>query len=145
MSGGLNRVTLIGHLGRDPETRQAGSVDVCTMSLATSERVGKDKKEERTEWHRIVVWGASGLACAANLRKGSKVYVEGRIQSRKWTGKDGVEKSTTEIVADRVLFLDWRGDGKADARRPDARREEDFRPGPGSDHARVRGDDRIPF
>ncbi len=105
---GVNKAILIGNLGRDPELRytQSGQ-SVANFTLATSENwVGRDgQKQERTEWHRIVVWGKSAENCAQYLAKGRTVYVEGRIQSREWEDKEGNKRQTTEIVAQTVQFL----------------------------------------
>ena len=105
---GVNKVILIGNLGRDPELRytQNGQA-VVNFTLATSEN-WTDKsgeKVERTEWHRIVVWGRVGELCAQYLSKGRTVYVEGRLQTREWEDKDGNKRSTTEINAQTVQFL----------------------------------------
>jgi len=110
----LNKVELIGNLGRDPELRYTGSGQaVVNFTLATHERwTGRDNtKQERTEWHRVVVWGNQGETCAKYLKKGRQVFVEGRIQTRQWQDKDGNARYTTEIVANRVLFLGGREDG----------------------------------
>ena len=103
MSGSVNKVILVGNLGRDPETRQSSNGQkIVTFTLATSD-TWRDKnsgeRQEKTEWHRIVIFNA-GLADIAEkyLRKGSKVYIEGSLQTRKWTDQNGMEKSTTEIV-----------------------------------------------
>lgn len=103
MAGSVNKVILIGHLGKDPETRTMPSGDICvTFSVATSES-WKDKatgkRRENTEWHRVTIWN-QGIAKVAEryLEKGTKVYIEGRLETRKWTDKDGVEKYTTEVV-----------------------------------------------
>ncbi len=101
----MNRVFLIGNLGRDPELRNTPTGKaVASFSLATKDR-------DKTEWHNIIAWEKTGELCAQYLRKGSKCCVEGSIQSRKYTTKDGVEKTAYEIVAQRVEFLDSRGDG----------------------------------
>lgn len=110
----LNKVILIGNLGKDPELRYTSSGQaVVNFSLATSERwQGKEgDKQERTEWHRIVVWGAQGEMCSKYLSKGRQVYLEGRIQTRQWEDKDGQSRYTTEITATRVLFLGGGGEG----------------------------------
>lgn len=104
---GVNRVILIGRLGKDPEVRftQTGTA-VCNMTMATSE-TWKDKngeKQEKTEWHKIVVWGKSGEACGQYLTKGARAYVEGKLQTRKYE-KDGVDHYSTEVVAQQVQFL----------------------------------------
>lgn len=105
---GLNKVMLIGRLGRDPELRYTPSgLAIANFSIATSEE-WKDKnsgeKKERTEWHRIVVFGKLGELCGEYLAKGRQVYVEGRLQTRSWE-KDGVTRYTTEIVASDIQFL----------------------------------------
>ena len=114
----VNRAIIIGRLGRDPEVRhtQSGQV-VASFSVATDESY-KDKqgqKVEKTEWHRIVAWGKTAEFCGNYLSKGRLVYVEGKIETRKWTDKDGAEKYTTEIKADRVQGLDRREDGQQQA------------------------------
>ncbi len=104
----VNKVILIGNLGRDPELRYTASGQgVTNFTLATNER-WRDKdgnNQERTEWHRIVVWGKSAENCAQYLQKGRSVYVEGRLQTREWEDKDGNKRSTTEVVALNVTFL----------------------------------------
>lgn len=104
----LNRVTLIGNLGQDPEKRfTPGGQAVATFSVATSER-WKDKSgqpQERTEWHKVVVWGQQAENCSQYLSKGRQVCVEGRLQTRQWEDKEGNKRTTTEIVAQRVLFI----------------------------------------
>jgi single-strand DNA-binding protein len=105
---GVNKVILIGNLGRDPELRYTqGGQAVVNFTLATSEN-WTDKsgeKVERTEWHRVVVWGRVGELCAQYLAKGRTVYIEGRIQTREWEDKDGNKRFTTEINAQTVQFL----------------------------------------
>jgi single-strand DNA-binding protein len=104
----LNKVMLIGSLGRDPEIRYMPNGDAaCNLSVATSES-WKDKsgeKQERTEWHRISMFGKLAEIAGKYLAKGSSVYLEGKLQTRKWTDKDGVDKYTTEIIADRMQML----------------------------------------
>lgn len=106
---GINKVLLIGRLGRDPEVRYASNgVAVTNFTLATSEE-WKDKnsgqKQERTEWHRIVAFARLGEICGEYLRKGSQVYVEGRLQTRSWDDRDGNKRYTTEIVAQNMQML----------------------------------------
>ncbi|MFK8138585.1 MAG: single-stranded DNA-binding protein [Bdellovibrionales bacterium] len=105
---GLNKVMVIGRLGNDPELRQTGGGQaVCTMNLATSEN-WTDKegnRQERTEWHRVVVWGKQGENCAKYLSKGRQAYVEGKLQTRSWETPQGEKKYTTEVVAQMVQFL----------------------------------------
>ena len=114
----VNKVIIIGHLGRDPEMRYTPSGQpVANLSVATDESFkGKDgQKVEKTEWHRITVRGKQAEFCGNFLARGRLVYVEGKLETRKWTDKDGVEKYTTEIKADRIQFLDKRQDGQQPA------------------------------
>jgi single-strand DNA-binding protein len=110
----VNRVILIGNLGRDPELRYTqGGQAVTNFSIATNEK-WKDKDgnpQERTEWHRINVWGKPAENCAQYLAKGRSVYIEGRLQTREWEDKEGNKRQTTEIVAQTVQFLGGRGEG----------------------------------
>ena len=115
----VNKVILIGNLGRDPETRYTTGGDAVTnLSLATTD-TWKDKsgeKQEKTEWHRVVLFGRQAEIAGEYLKKGRSVYIEGRLQTRKYTDKDGVEKYSTEIVGDRMQLLGGReGSGTADA------------------------------
>jgi single-strand DNA-binding protein len=109
---GVNKVILIGNLGRDPELRYTqGGAAVANFTVATNEK-WRDKdgnNQERTEWHRVVVWGRTAENCAQYLHKGSSVYVEGRLQTREWEDKDGNKRNTTEINALNVQFLGGRG------------------------------------
>jgi single-strand DNA-binding protein len=115
----LNKVMIIGRLGADPERMVTGSGrSVTRFNVATSEQ-WKDQsgqKQERTEWHRVVVWGPQGDNCAEYLRKGRQVYVEGRIQTREWTDKEEKKRYTTEVIAQRVQFL---GSKPTDERTPE--------------------------
>ncbi len=114
----VNKVILVGNLGKDPETRyMPDGAAVTNFSIATTEQ-WKDKsgeKQEKTEWHRISTFQRLAEIAGEYLKKGSQVYIEGRLQTRKWTDKDGVEKYTTEIIADRMQMLGSRqgmgGDG----------------------------------
>lgn len=107
----LNKVMIIGRVGQDPTIRQAGGRNVASFTVATSENWTKDgQKNERTEWHRIVAWGALADICGKYLAKGKTVFVEGKLQTRKWADKAGVEKQTTEIVADAMRMLSGPGD-----------------------------------
>jgi single-strand DNA-binding protein len=152
MARGINKVILIGNLGADPEVRYtAGGSAVANIRLATSES-WKDRQsgeqQERTEWHRVVLFGKLGEIAGEYLRKGSKVYIEGRLQTRKWQGQDGQDRFTTEIVANDMQMLDSRGGGSAafDEGRPAASSRE---PSPGYGEPRPSGgddfDDDIPF
>lgn len=112
MARSLNKVELIGNLTRDPELRYtpAGTA-VCTFGLATNRQwtTGEGEKKEEAEFHRIVSWNKLAELCAQLLTKGRKVYVEGRLQTRRWTGQDGNERTTTEIVINDMIILDTRG------------------------------------
>ena len=110
---GLNKVMLIGRLGRDPEIRySSNNTPICNFSLATSERIRKgDSFEEKTEWHRIVVFGNQAENASKFLKKGSLVFVDGKIQSRTYQDKDGNERNVFEIVANSLNFLDPKDSG----------------------------------
>ncbi|MEM7410629.1 MAG: single-stranded DNA-binding protein [Myxococcota bacterium] len=110
----VNKVILVGNLGRDPELRYTqGGQAVANFTMATTERFSTrdGDKQERTEWHRIVAWGRTGELCAQYLSKGRSVYIEGRLQTREWEDKEGQKRRTTEIVANTVQFLGGRGEG----------------------------------
>jgi len=106
----LNKVTLIGNLGRDPElSYTAGGIAVAKFSVATNERWKDDSgnAQERTEWHNIVAWRKLAEICGQYLKKGSKVYIEGKLQTRSWDDKNtGVKRYTTEIIASDLIMLD---------------------------------------
>lgn len=111
----LNKVILIGNLGAEPEVRYAPSGDaICNLRIATTES-WKDKqsgeKREATEWHRVAMFGRLAEIASQYLRKGSQVYIEGRLQTRKWQDKDGQDRYTTEIRADEMKMLGGRSDG----------------------------------
>lgn len=115
MARGINKVILVGNLGQDPETKYMPSGGAVTnVSVATSE-TWKDKNtgqpQERTEWHRVVFFNRLAEIAGEYLKKGSKVYVEGSLRTRKWQGQDGQDRYTTEIVASEMQMLDGRGDG----------------------------------
>lgn len=115
MARGVNKVILIGNLGKDPELRYLPSGGaVANVTLATSES-WKDKqtgeRQERTEWHNVVFYSRLAEIVGEYLRKGSKIYVEGRIQTRKWQDKTGADRYTTEIIAGEMQMLDGRGEG----------------------------------
>jgi len=109
----LNKVMIIGNLGADPELRTTTSgTAVCELRMATNESwfdKASNERKDRVEWHRVIVWGKSGENCAKYLSKGSKAFVEGRIQTREWNDKDGNKRYTTEIVANSVQFLSTKG------------------------------------
>ena len=108
MAGGINKVILIGNLGNDPEMRHTpNGAGVCEFRLATNE-AWTDKqgqRQERTEWHRVVVWGKKAEVCSKYLSKGRQVYVEGRLRTRSWEDKEGQTRYTTVVVANDVQFL----------------------------------------
>ncbi len=152
MAGGVNKAILIGNLGADPEVRfTPGGQAVANFRIATSESWNdkNGQKQERTEWHRIVVWGKLAELCGEYLKKGRQCYVEGRLQTREWTDKEGKKNYTTEVVANSVVFLGGRDSGGA------GRGRDDFGPPPpgmdegpssgGSGHGAPSGDDDIPF
>lgn len=119
----VNKVILIGRLGKDPEVRYTpDGTMVTTFNLATDEQ-RKDKngeKIQRTEWHKIVTWGKLAEICGNYLVKGKLVFVEGRIQTRSWEDKEGVKRYTTEIIASNMQMLDSKGQNKTDASSLDA-------------------------
>lgn len=105
---GVNKVIIVGRLGSDPEMKTVTSGQtVCRLSVATSENwTDRDgQKQEKTEWHRVVVWGRIAEVCGQHLSKGRQVYLEGRLQTRSWEDQQGQKKYTTEIVANTVQFL----------------------------------------
>lgn len=119
MAGSVNKVILVGNLGRDPEVRRMQNGDpVANLAVATSE-TWRDKasgeRREKTEWHRVVIFGAVAGVAEQYLRKGSKVYLEGKLQTRKWTDNSGADRYTTEIVLSgfdsKMVMLDSRGGG----------------------------------
>jgi len=112
----INKVILIGNLGNDPEVRHTPSGQVvANFNIATNEswkdKAGQD--QERTEWHKIVVWGKQAENCGEYLSKGRPVYIEGKLQTREWTDKEGNKRYTTEIVANTVQFL---GSGRSEGK-----------------------------
>ena len=164
MARGINKVILIGNLGRDPETRYTqGGAAVTNLRIATAES-WKDRQtgeqQERTEWHSVVCFARLGEIAGEYLRKGSKVYIEGRLQTRKWQDKEGHDRYSTEIVANEMQMLDIRGGdatGAGDApprqagtRSPAPRSGNDSRAEPSYDSSATSDfgsdiDDDIPF
>jgi len=115
MARGVNKVILVGNLGADPETRYTPSnMAITKIRIATTE-VRRDRNtgdsQEHTEWHRITLFGKLGEIAAQYLRKGAKVYIEGRLRTSKWQGQDGQDRYTTEVIADEMTMLDSRGGG----------------------------------
>lgn len=114
--GSVNKVILVGNLGRDAEVRYTpGGAAVADLSLATTESWNDrgGEKQEKTEWHRIVLWGKQAESLAEYLKKGKQVYIEGRLQTREWKDKDDQKRFTTEVKADRVTLLGGNGNGSA--------------------------------
>ena len=140
--GSVNKVILLGNLGRDAELRYTpGGAAVATLNLATTE-VWNDRnnqRQEKTEWHRVIIWGKQAESLQEYLTKGKQIYVEGRLQTRQWDDKDGNKRYTTEIKADRVTLLGGSGRGghqaaagwNVRASRPAVRRRR-----PDADHGR---------
>src|SRR6186997_447322 len=112
--GSVNKVILVGNLGRDCELRYTpGGAAVATLNMATTE-VWNDKsgqRQEKTEWHRVVLWGKSAESLSEYLTKGKQIYVEGRLQTRQWDDKDGNKRYTTEIRGDKIVLLGGGGGG----------------------------------
>ncbi len=142
---GVNKVIILGHLGKDPEMRyQPSGAAIANFSIATTESF-KDKegnKQERTEWHRIVFFNRTAEVAGEYLRKGSMAYIEGRLQTRKWTDKEGQERYTTEIIGDRLQLVGGKSEssGSAPASESPARSEKNTPPASDADF-----DDDIPF
>jgi len=133
MAGGVNKVILVGNLGADPDMRYTPSGQgVCELRIATSESWNdkNGQRQERTEWHRVVVWGKRAEVCSKYLSKGRQVYVEGRIQTRTYDDKDGNKKYMTEIIAADVQFLGGGGEKRDGAPGGGGRKDE---PPPPSD------------
>ncbi len=150
--GSVNKVILVGNLGRDAELRYTpGGAAVATLNMATTE-VWNDKsgqRQEKTEWHRVVLWGKTAESLNEYLTKGKQIYVEGRLQTRQWDDKDGNKRYTTEIRGDRVVLLGGgggggRGGGGAASRGGDSGGMGDFGGGPEGGSAPLTDDD-IPF
>ncbi|MAO46335.1 MAG: single-stranded DNA-binding protein [Crocinitomicaceae bacterium] len=120
---GINKVILVGHLGRDPEMRYTQSgVAVCSFSLATSESYKDRTSGERvtsTEWHNIILWRGLAETAEKFLRKGSQVYIDGKLRTRKWEDKQGMTRYTTEIVGDTMQMLDKKDNPSAHAPAPE--------------------------
>jgi single-strand DNA-binding protein len=122
--GSVNKVILVGNLGRDAELRYTpGGAPVATLNLATTE-VWNDKagqRQEKTEWHRVILWGKSAESLSEYLVKGKQIYVEGKLQTRQWDDKDGNKRYTTEVRSDRIVLLSGGGGGGMGAGRSQAR------------------------
>ncbi len=161
MASSLNKVQLIGRLGKDPEVRstQTGRT-VTTITLATSETFGKDAdRKERTEWHKIILWDKLGQIAGNYLRKGRQVYVEGRITYRDYMDRDNIKRYTTEIVATTMVFLGSKDEsgGAGRAGGYNAEPSSEYAPEPAADFSaqdidkyaasmqNLGGDDEVPF
>jgi single-strand DNA-binding protein len=125
---GINKVILVGHLGKDPEIRNLeGGVSVTSFPLATSETFNKDgRKVEQTEWHNIVMWRGLAEIAAKFLSKGKLVYIEGKLRTRSFEDKEGVKKYTTEIVAENFTMLGRKSDFDADTAKSSSKAGESF-------------------
>ena len=148
MSRGINKVILVGNLGADPETKYGPSGDAITnLRIATSESwtdKNTGQKQERTEWHRVVIFKKLAEIAAEYLRKGSQVYIEGSLRTRKWQDKEGRDQYTTEIVASEMQMLGGKGGGDAPAReRQEERKPAAAAPAAGGFDDNL--DDDIPF
>jgi single-strand DNA-binding protein len=154
--GSVNKVILVGNLGRDAEMRfTSGGTPVATVSMATTEKFNdrEGNKKEDTQWHRIVIWGKTAESLHEYLTKGKQIYVEGRLQTREWTDKEGKPVKTTEVRADKIVLLGGGGGGGGDrsGARPPSR--ERYAGGGGADageapadmHVDAPSDDDIPF
>ena len=134
---GVNKAIIVGNLGSDPEVRYTPSGHpVASFNVATTESWTKDgDKQEKTEWHRIVLWRKQAELAGKYLSKGSKVYIEGKLETRKWEDQNGQTRYTTEIIGQNVQFLDSKGNGG----------ERQAPPPPSDDSAPSGGDDDLPF
>jgi single-strand DNA-binding protein len=148
--GSVNKVILVGNLGRDAELRYTpGGAAVATLNLATTE-VFKDRegqKKEDTQWHRVILWGKTAETLQDYLTKGKQIYVEGKLQTRKWKDKDGNDKYTTEVRGDRVVLLSGGGRGDSMGRGEGAGRStatDEFSQGEAGGSVELTDDD-IPF
>jgi single-strand DNA-binding protein len=146
---GVNKAILLGNLGRDPEVRYSpDGKAVANVTLATSES-WKDKntgeKVEKTEWHRVVFFGKLAEVAGEYLKKGAQIYIEGRIQTRKWKDRDGVDRYTTEIIGDEMRMLGSKGSATSTSERPAASPAAAAPAGAGEKSAGSDFDDDIPF
>ncbi|MEQ1875314.1 MAG: single-stranded DNA-binding protein [Bdellovibrionia bacterium] len=146
---GVNKVIIVGHLGADPELKfTASGQAVARFNVATSENWTdkQGQKQERTEWHRMVVWGKLGEVCGKHLAKGRQVYVEGRLQTRQWEDQQGQKRYTTEVVAQTVQFLGpAKGAGMSQEREPSQAQSQGQSQEFDQEPAFEAGNDEIPF
>jgi single-strand DNA-binding protein len=148
MANGLNLVQLIGFVGKDPELRSTqGGTAVANFSLATSDRwTGKDgNANERTEWHRITCWDKLATIVGQYVTKGKQLYVQGKIQSRKYTDKDNNERTAYEIIANQVVFLGAKGDAAAQTAKPATAQTTKQAPESGYEPPPMDDDSQAPF
>ena len=142
--GSVNKVILVGNLGRDIEVRHTpGGAAVGTLNMATTD-VWTDKagqRQEKTEWHRVVLWGKQAESLQEYLLKGKQIYVEGRLQTRQWDDREGNKRYTTEVRADRLVLLGSRGAGSTAVRRDSQEQAESAT----TDNAAELTEDDIPF
>lgn len=144
---GVNKVILVGRLGADPEVKAIGSGStVARLNIATSESWVKDgQRQERTEWHRVTVWGKLAEICGKHLSKGRQVYVEGKLQTRQWEDQQGQKRYTTEIVANTVQFLGSAGAEAGAGRSSSATGNDDFNFQDFGPEPSFNSNDEIPF
>jgi single-strand DNA-binding protein len=144
----LNKVMLIGNLGKDPEVRYTTSgTAVASFSLATSERF-KNRSgewEDKTEWHNVTLWGRLAEIAGEYLAKGKTVYIEGRLQTRKWQDRDGRDRYTTEVVADKMQMLSGKGEGGSRQGAGKSSDDSGFGSSQGYEEPVFNPDDDIPF
>jgi single-strand DNA-binding protein len=144
----LNKVMLIGNLGKDPEVRYtAGGTAVASFSIATTEKFkGKSGDwEEKTEWHNITLWARLAEIAGEYLSKGKTVYIEGRLQTRKWQDKEGKDRYTTEIVGEKMQMLSGKGEGGGGNARPASKPSQQDYQGSSYQEPVFNPDDEIPF
>ena len=144
----LNKVMLIGNLGKDPEVRYtAGGTAVASFSIATTEKFkGKSGDwEEKTEWHNITLWARLAEIAGEYLSKGKTVYIEGRLQTRKWQDKEGKDRYTTEIVGEKMQMLSGKGEGGGGQRQAAKPAQQEYGQGGGYEEPVFNPDDEIPF
>ncbi len=139
---GLNKLMIIGNLGRDPEMKYTASgkpITTFTVAVGRSYRQADGSLQDETEWFRVVAWDKLAETCSQYLHKGSKVYIEGRVQTRKWTDQNGAEQKTVEVVAFEMMMLDSRQAGSGGGERPS------YGGSSGGSDVDVSEDDEIPF
>ena len=128
---GINKVILVGRLGADPEMKKTSTGQTVTrLNLATSENwINREgERQEKTEWHRVVIWGKLAETCAQHLSKGRQIYIEGRLQTRSWETEKGDKRFSTEVVANQVLFLGSAGASGTAVRDKEKSKNQDYQP-----------------